>query len=68
MQTLVLNRAFFPVLITPWRRAVALVYEDAARVVDEDFRAYSFEAWRQGYRIEGTRRRFHPHALSESIR
>ncbi len=47
MQTLVLNRAFFPVHITSWRRALSLVYDDAARVVDQDFRTYSFADWRE---------------------
>lgn len=47
MHTLVLNRSFYPVHVTSWRRALALVYGDAARVVDEDFRTYDFEDWRE---------------------
>ncbi|MCG3205258.1 MAG: hypothetical protein KCHDKBKB_01977 [Elusimicrobia bacterium] len=44
---LVLNRSFFAVQIIDWRRALSLVYLDHARVVDEDYRTYSFEDWRE---------------------
>lgn len=44
--TLVLNRNFYAVHITDWRRAVALVYCDHARVVDEEYRTYDFEDWK----------------------
>lgn len=46
MHTLVLNRSFYPVHVTSWRRALTLVYGDAARVVDEDFRTYDFDDWK----------------------
>lgn len=45
-ETLVLNRHFYAVHVTDWRRAVSLVYCDHARVVDEEYRTYSFEDWR----------------------
>lgn len=44
---LVLNRSFLAVQIIPWQRALSLVYLDHARVVDEDYRTYSFEDWRE---------------------
>jgi 5-methylcytosine-specific restriction endonuclease McrA len=44
---LVLNRSFFAVQIVSWRRAISLVYSNLARVVDEDYRTYSFEDWRE---------------------
>lgn len=44
---LVLNRQFYAVHITSWRRALSLLYLDHAQVVDEEYRTYSFEDWRQ---------------------
>lgn len=44
---LVLNRSFFAVQVIDWRRALSLVYLDHARVVDEDYKTYSFEDWRE---------------------
>ena len=44
---LVLNRSFFAVQIISWRRALSLVYADHARVVDQDYRTYTFEDWRE---------------------
>ncbi len=43
---LVLNRQFYAIQITSWRRALTLVYMDHAQVVDPDYRTYSFEDWR----------------------
>jgi 5-methylcytosine-specific restriction endonuclease McrA len=43
---LVLNRSFYAVHITSWQRALTLVYADHASVVDEEYRTYSFEDWR----------------------
>jgi len=43
---LVLNRSFYAVQITTWQRALSLVYLDHASVVDEDYKTYSFEDWR----------------------
>ncbi|MFN0117695.1 MAG: HNH endonuclease [Elusimicrobiota bacterium] len=44
---LVLNRSFFAVQIISWRRALSLIYLDHARVVDEEYRTYTFEDWRE---------------------
>lgn len=44
---LVLNRNFYAIQITSWQRAITLVYIDHARVVDESYRTYSFEDWRE---------------------
>ena len=35
---LVLNRSFYAIHITNWRRALSLLYLDHARVVDEEYR------------------------------
>lgn len=43
---LVLNRQFYAIQITSWRRALTLLYLDHACVVDEEYRTYSFEDWR----------------------
>jgi 5-methylcytosine-specific restriction endonuclease McrA len=44
---LVLNRQFYAIHITSWRRALSLLYMDHAQVVDQEYRTYSFEGWRQ---------------------
>ena len=44
---LVLNRNFCAVHIANWQRALSLVYIDHARVVDEEYRTYNFEDWRE---------------------
>lgn len=44
---LVLNRSFYAVQITTWQRALSLVYLDHAHVVDEEYRCYSFENWKE---------------------
>jgi len=44
---LVLNSSFYAIQITSWKRALSLLYLDHARVVDEEYRTYSFENWRQ---------------------
>ena len=44
---LVLNRNFYAVHITPWQRALSLLYLDHARVVDDEYRTYSFDDWRE---------------------
>lgn len=44
---LVLNRSFYAVQITSWQRALTLLYADHASVVDQEYRTYSFEDWRQ---------------------
>lgn len=45
MDVLVLNRNFYAIHITRWQRALALLYLDHARVVDEDYRTYNFSDW-----------------------
>ncbi len=44
---LVLNRNFSAIQVTDWRRAITLVYLDRAQVVDEEYRTYDFEDWRE---------------------
>ena len=44
---LILNRNFYAIHIANWQRALSLVYLDHARVVDEEYRTYSFEDWRE---------------------
>lgn len=45
--TLVLNRSWMAVQVTSVRRAIALIYQGHAKVVDEDFRSYDFDNWAQ---------------------
>jgi 5-methylcytosine-specific restriction endonuclease McrA len=44
-QVLVLNKHFYAVAVTDWRRAMGLLYLDHARVVDESWRTYDFAGW-----------------------
>lgn len=44
---LVLNKNFYAIHITSWQRAVSLLYADHARVVDQEYRTYDFEDWRE---------------------
>jgi hypothetical protein len=44
-KVLVLNRAYLPVHITSVRRAMALLYQDIARAVDEQYRTFDFASW-----------------------
>lgn len=44
---LVLNKSFYAVQIISWQRALSLVYLDHARVVDEEYRTYTFDDWRE---------------------
>ena len=46
-RVLVLNRSYLPIYVTSARRAFALVYRDVARVVNEDYETFDFEAWRR---------------------
>jgi 5-methylcytosine-specific restriction endonuclease McrA len=43
---LVLNRSYLPIHVTSARRAFSLVYQDIARVVDEQYQTFDFESWR----------------------
>lgn len=45
--TLVLNRSWMAVQITSVRRAIALLYQGHAKVVDENCQSYSFDDWSQ---------------------
>jgi 5-methylcytosine-specific restriction endonuclease McrA len=44
-KVLVLNRSYLPVHITSVRRAITLLYRDAARAVDEEYRVFDFAGW-----------------------
>ncbi len=44
---LVLNRSYLPVHVTNVRRAFSLIYQDQARVLDEDYATFDFAAWRR---------------------
>ena len=43
---LVLNRAFLPIHVTNVKRAFRMVYMDIARVVDEQYRTFDFDSWK----------------------
>ncbi|MFH1282815.1 MAG: HNH endonuclease [bacterium] len=47
LDCLVLNRNYYAVHITDWKRAISLVYCDHAHIVDEDFKLYDFCDWRE---------------------
>lgn len=47
METLVLNRHFYAIQITDWKRAFSLLYSDQARVVDDEYRLYDFATWQE---------------------
>ena len=47
MPVLVLNRFFQPVQITTVKRAMVLMYGDAAEAIDEEGEARDFSAWRE---------------------
>ena len=42
---LVLNRSYLPVHVTSARRAFTLLYQGIARVVNEQYQTFDFEAW-----------------------
>jgi 5-methylcytosine-specific restriction endonuclease McrA len=42
---LVLNRVYQPVHVTSVRRAFALLYQGAAKAIDEQFQLFDFESW-----------------------
>ena len=44
-KVLVLNRSYLPVHVTSVRRALSLLYQDIARVVDSQYRTFDFESW-----------------------
>lgn len=43
--TLVLNRNYFAVHVSDWRKAVSLLYQGHAQAVDEDLQTYDFDDW-----------------------
>ena len=45
--TLILNRHFMAVQIAPWEKAMSLLYRGHAAVVDEDYRRYDFDEWKE---------------------
>jgi len=44
---LVLNKNFYAVAVTDWKRAICLLYLDRALVIDEAWRTYDFTTWLQ---------------------
>jgi 5-methylcytosine-specific restriction endonuclease McrA len=44
---LVLNRHFYAIHVTDWKRALSLLYLDHARVVDDEYRTYNFSDWQE---------------------
>ncbi len=54
---LVLNRSYLPIHVTSVRRAFALIYQGAAKAIDEQYQTFDFESWselaelREGDRI-----------------
>ena len=45
-KVLILNRSYLPVHVTSVKRAFALLYQGVARAVDEQYRTFDFESWR----------------------
>jgi len=44
---LVLNRSFMPIHITTVRRALVLLYQGAAKAVNDQYELFNFDDWRQ---------------------
>lgn len=42
---LILNRSWCPVQICDWKKAISLIYQDAAKPLDMDFVSYTFKDW-----------------------
>ena len=45
-KVLVLNRSYLPVHVTSVKRAFALLYQGIAEAVDEQYRTFDFDSWR----------------------
>jgi 5-methylcytosine-specific restriction endonuclease McrA len=45
-KVLILNRTYLAIHVTTVRRGFALLYEGDAKVVDEQYRTFDFQAWR----------------------
>ncbi len=44
-RVLVLNRSYIPIQITSLKRALCLIYQDLARVIDKEFSLFDFRSW-----------------------
>lgn len=44
-RVLVLNRQWLAIHVCSLRRALSLLYQDSARVVDQDYQTFDFESW-----------------------
>lgn len=44
-RVLVLNRNYLPIQITSVKRAFLMLYQDIARVIDEQYQLYDFQSW-----------------------
>ena len=42
---LVLNKAWIPIHIVAWKKAMSLIYQDHAHSLDRDYIAYDFQNW-----------------------
>lgn len=42
---LVLNRSYLPIHVTSVRRAFSLIYQGAAKAIDEQYQTFDFESW-----------------------
>jgi 5-methylcytosine-specific restriction endonuclease McrA len=51
---LVLNKSFLPVHVTSLKRALILLYQGIAKAVDENYRTFTFESWKDVAIIENT--------------
>lgn len=46
-KVLILNRSYLPIHVTSVKRAFSLVYQDIARVVNEQYQTFDFDSWSQ---------------------
>lgn len=46
-KVLVLNRSYLPVHVTSVKRAFCLLYQGIARAVDEQYRTFDYQSWRE---------------------
>ena len=61
--TLVLNKAWIPVHIVVWKKAMSLIYQEHANALDRDFLSYPFKYWLEFSRVNG-----HDYAVAHSAR
>jgi len=51
---LVLNRSYLPIHVTNVKRAFGMVYQGIARIVDDQYRTFDFDSWRElGVTVHG---------------